>query len=243
MNTLHIYKYKNASIDTLSGGEQQRVALARAIVSKPDILLLDEPLSALDVSLRSECRKEIRNIQQAKNLTSIYVTHDQAEAFAISDYIAIINNGHIEQIGTPKDLYNNPANIFVAKFLGECNTLQGTIIDERNNEYIIQTNIGIIKKTKTQHKTHSKTTPAFALKDKVTLCIRPEHIQLAPTKKTLNTYKGTIIKEEFRGAYSSITLRINTEHIIMNIPNHIDSTHKEKYIQIIPDAQFPMYRL
>lgn len=109
----------------LSGGQQQRVALARALVMKPKVLLFDEPLSNLDAKLRRKMRNEIRAIQQNLGITAVYVTHDQAEALAISDVVVVMSAGNIEQIGTPEDLYRRPANAFVADFIGEANLLQG----------------------------------------------------------------------------------------------------------------------
>lgn len=110
----------------LSGGQQQRVALARAIVIRPSVLLLDEPLSNLDAKLRQEMRQEIRALQQRLGITTIFVTHDQEEALTLSDRIAVMNRGRIEQIGAPQDIYRNPATLFVAEFIGEANLLRGT---------------------------------------------------------------------------------------------------------------------
>jgi iron(III) transport system ATP-binding protein len=113
----------------LSGGQQQRVALARAIVIEPQILLLDEPLSNLDASLRDEMRSEIRRIHDATGLTTIYVTHDQSEALVLADRIVVMSAGNIEQVGTPEDIYERPATEFVANFIGRCNVLPGTLLD------------------------------------------------------------------------------------------------------------------
>lgn len=115
---------ENRKIDELSGGQQQRVALARAIVVKPDVLLFDEPLSNLDEKLRISMRQEIRKVQKETDITAIYVTHDQEEAMSIADKIAIMKDGVIQQIGKPKDVYQNPKNTFVAEFMGECNFLK-----------------------------------------------------------------------------------------------------------------------
>ncbi len=112
----------------LSGGQQQRIALARTIVIEPNVLLLDEPLSNLDATLRVQLRREIRELQQKLKLTTIFVTHDQEEANTISDRMAVLNDGIIQQVGTPMDLYDNPANLFVAKFLGSANIIEGTIM-------------------------------------------------------------------------------------------------------------------
>jgi spermidine/putrescine ABC transporter ATP-binding subunit len=113
----------------LSGGQQQRVALARALISRPKVLLLDEPLSALDAKIREEVRQELRELQLQLNLTFIYVTHDQEEALALSDRIAVMNQGHLEQVGCPKEIYNRPASAFVAEFIGKANFLKGKVLE------------------------------------------------------------------------------------------------------------------
>lgn len=121
--TEHLHK----KINELSGGQQQRIAIARALVVKPKILLMDEPLSNLDAKLRISTREEIRRLQRSLGITTIYVTHDQEEAMAISDRIAVFNVGHLEQVGTPKEIYNRPANAAVAKFIGDINILNGAM--------------------------------------------------------------------------------------------------------------------
>jgi spermidine/putrescine ABC transporter ATP-binding subunit len=113
----------------LSGGQQQRVALARALISRPKVLLLDEPLSALDAKIREEVRQELRELQSQLNLTFVYVTHDQEEALALSDRIAVMNKGTLEQVGSPKEIYNRPASAFVAEFIGKANFLHGKVLE------------------------------------------------------------------------------------------------------------------
>jgi putative spermidine/putrescine transport system ATP-binding protein len=114
----------------LSGGQQQRVALARAMAIEPDVLLLDEPFSALDAKLRAQMRKEIRDLQQDAGITSVFVTHDQEEAMAIADRIGVMNHGRLEQLGSAHDLYKRPASRFVASFIGKCNLLEGQVVGE-----------------------------------------------------------------------------------------------------------------
>lgn len=122
--------YEKRSCDSLSGGQQQRVAIARAIVNDPDILLLDEPLGALDLKMRKEMQSELKKIQKQVGITFIFVTHDQEEALTMSDTIAVMSGGKIQQIGTPEDIYNEPANPFVADFIGESNILKGLMIKD-----------------------------------------------------------------------------------------------------------------
>jgi len=118
LKLMHIEEYASQMPDRLSGGQQQRVALARALVIKPDVLLMDEPLSNLDAKLRVEMRSVIKEVQRSVGITNVYVTHDQEEAMAVSDRIAVMDKGLIQHIGTPKDIYQRPANIFVAAFIG-----------------------------------------------------------------------------------------------------------------------------
>ena len=130
MKLMHIDEYAERKPERLSGGQQQRVALARALVIQPDVLLMDEPLSNLDAKLRVEMRETIRSIQRSVGITTVYVTHDQEEAMAVSDRIAVMNLGEIQQIGTPQAIYQRPANLFVASFIGRTNLISGEICME-----------------------------------------------------------------------------------------------------------------
>jgi iron(III) transport system ATP-binding protein len=128
LKLVHVEQYADRMPDKLSGGQQQRVALARALVIHPDVLLMDEPLSNLDAKLRVEMRAVIKSIQRSVGITTVYVTHDQEEAMAISDRIAVMNHGVIQHIGTPKDIYQRPANLFVSTFIGRSNVLKGKLV-------------------------------------------------------------------------------------------------------------------
>ena len=136
MELMHIDEYAERMPDRLSGGQQQRVALARALVIQPDVLLMDEPLSNLDAKLRVEMRTVIKEIQNSVGITTVYVTHDQEEAMAVSDRIAVMNNGDIQHIGTPKDLYQRPANLFVATFIGRTNVINGKLAVEDGKTFL-----------------------------------------------------------------------------------------------------------
>ena len=122
--------FEKRSVDSLSGGQQQRVAIARALVNEPKVLLLDEPLGALDLKLRQEMQRELKNIQQQLGITFIFVTHDQEEALSMSDTIVVMNKGKIQQMGTPEDIYNEPKNAFVARFIGESNIIDGVMHED-----------------------------------------------------------------------------------------------------------------
>lgn len=186
--------FEKRRIDQMSGGQQQRVALARALVIEPTILLLDEPLSNLDAKLREETRWEIRNLQKNLGITTIYVTHDQSEAMAMSDRIAVLNLGKIQQIGTPEEIYHRPANRFVASFIGKTNLIEG-IIKGIQEEYI-EISIGdeIIRATKENIQKDYK--PQIG--DKIAVSIRPEVIKESD-EKTDNTITGKVVLSEFTG--------------------------------------------
>ena len=128
--------YEDRNVETLSGGQQQRIAIARAIVNQPKVLLLDEPLAALDLKMRKDMQIELKEMHKKLGITFIYVTHDQEEALTLSDTIAVINEGKIQQIGTPKDIYNEPVNCFVADFIGESNILKGRMMRDRRVAFI-----------------------------------------------------------------------------------------------------------
>ena len=129
--TVDLKGYEKRPVSKLSGGQQQRVAIARALVCEPQVLLLDEPLGALDLKLRKDMQLELKNLQQKLQTTFVYVTHDQEEALTMSDTVVVMNNGKIEQIGAPIDIYNEPANAFVADFIGEANILNGLMLEDR----------------------------------------------------------------------------------------------------------------
>lgn len=159
----------------LSGGQQQRVAIARAIVNKPRVLLLDEPLSALDYRLRKQMQKELKQLQQQLGITFILVTHDQDEAFTMSDRVVVMNHGHIEQIGSPREVYEDPANLYIARFVGEINILNGHVVCRENGTYQ-----AIIEETPMQLRSEK----TFADSELVHVLLRPEDIWLTPVGDT-----------------------------------------------------------
>lgn len=185
----------------LSGGQQQRVALARALISRPKVLLLDEPLSALDAKIREEVRQELRDLQKQTNLTFIYVTHDQEEALALSDRIAVMHNGQVQQIGTPKEIYDRPTSLFVAQFIGKANFLKGTVLETNGG-----TAIGI-NGTKLWATALGRS-PTIG--EAVTLMIRPERLLLggAKTAEVDNQISGKVASVTYVGQL--IELKVET---------------------------------
>jgi ABC-type Fe3+/spermidine/putrescine transport system ATPase subunit len=163
LSFVHLAGYGNRRVHEISGGEQQRIALARALVIRPRLLLLDEPLSNLDARLRADIRKEIRRIQRELGLTTVYVTHDQEEAMSLSDRIGVMNSGHLEQIGSPQEIYEHPSSEFVSDFIGRCNFIKGVV----NNG-----NLSLLEK---QYHIQERGLPDG---EKVTWTVRPERVQL-----------------------------------------------------------------
>ncbi len=190
MNLTNLY---NRSPDQLSGGQQQRVALARSIVNKPSVLLFDEPLSNLDAKLRDLMRFEIRRIQQSFGITSIYVTHDQAEAMIVSDRIVVMNEGHIMQVGTPFEIYSHPANRFVADFIGRVNFLE-SIVEEIAEDGSYKVRIG------ENIKLINSSTGDFSVGDKVLTVIRPESLTVSVGERSKAAiFHGKVEKTVYLG--------------------------------------------
>jgi len=183
----------------LSGGQQQRVALARALINRPKVLLLDEPLSALDAKIRDEVRQELRALQQETNLTFIYVTHDQEEAMALSDRIAVMHNGRVEQVGTPRDIYNHPTSLFVAQFVGKANFLTGAIADLTDSTATVE-----VKGTPLQ--VPNPPNASLQKGDEATLMIRPERLQLNPDATIPNRLRGKITDVTYIGQLLEATV-------------------------------------
>jgi iron(III) transport system ATP-binding protein len=186
----------------LSGGQQQRVALARALVIKPTCLLLDEPLSNLDAKLRLEMRSEIRRICKTSGLTAVYVTHDQNEALSIADRLVVLNQGKIQQLGTPQAIYRQPNSRFVAEFIGESNFIDGVVIAVESGQVLVQTAIGVIK-------SQQNPSQIIMVNQAVTLSIRPEIIRLqVPSTDRPNVFCGMVHDTLYLGEMAQHQVRL-----------------------------------
>jgi putative spermidine/putrescine transport system ATP-binding protein len=192
----------------LSGGQQQRVALARALAPEPHILLLDEPLSALDAKVRVDLRAEIRQIQSELRITTVYVTHDQEEALSISDRVAVMHDGTIEQIGTPEEIYRNPANRFLAAFIGTANQFSGRAVDSRT--------------VQGTHYSFNTAVPAELVGKPVVVLVRPENIRVFSNKEQIpdgyNLISGEVQTITFMGSVTRLTLYVYGERIFCDVP-------------------------
>ncbi len=175
--------YEKRSVSQLSGGQQQRVAIARAVVNRPQVLLLDEPLGALDLKLRKDMQRELKQIQQQVGITFIYVTHDQEEALTMSDTVVVMNKGEIQQIGTPLDIYNEPKNAFVADFIGESNIIDGVMVSD-NTVRMYGRNFQCLDK-------------GFSPNEPVDVVVRPEDIDIVEVSQGQMT--GTVTEVTFKG--------------------------------------------
>ncbi len=185
LELVNLKGYEKRSIDRLSGGQQQRVAIARALVNEPKVLLLDEPLGALDLKLRKEMQTELKRIQQSLEITFRYVTHDQEEALTMSDTVVVMNNGDIQQIGSPVDIYNEPENAFVADFIGESNILNGMMIKDL-----------LVEISGHQYECVDK---GFGENKPVDVVIRPEDIKLVKSDDA--HISGVVTSVTFKGVH------------------------------------------
>ena len=185
LELVNLKGFEKRSVHRLSGGQQQRVAIARALVNRPKVLLLDEPLGALDLKLRKEMQIELRRIQKELELTFVYVTHDQEEALTMSDSIVVMNNGYIQQIGTPTDIYNEPVNAFVADFIGESNIVNGCMPQDCVVEFAGRRFECVDK--------------GFDPNETVDVVIRPEDVKVIPAEKA--SLAGIVESVVFKGVH------------------------------------------
>lgn len=207
MNILKMVKltgFENRMISTLSGGQQQRVAIARALVNRPKVLLLDEPLAALDLKLRQEMQYELKEMQRELGITFVYVTHDQEEALTMSDTIVVMDHGKILQIGTPEDIYNEPSSRFVANFIGESNIISGIMKEDYSVEFFGETFECVDK--------------GFKKLEAVDVIIRPEDLDfISPSKAKIVGIVDSLI---FRGVHYEINVLVEGKELTIHTTKH-----------------------
>ncbi len=193
LELVNLRGFEKRNVSLLSGGQQQRVAIARALINQPEVLLLDEPLAALDLKLRKDMQVELKNIQAKTGITFIYVTHDQEEALSMSDTVVVMADGKIQQIGTPIDIYNEPVNAFVADFIGESNILDGVMLKDYSVKFASHTFECLDKD--------------FDIGEAVDVVVRPEDVDVVPVEKGM--LSGLVTSVTFKGVHYEIIVDID----------------------------------
>ena len=211
--------FERKNVNYLSGGQQQRVAIARALINTPKVLLLDEPLGALDLKLRKDMQNELKNIQKRTGITFIYVTHDQEEALSMSDKVVVIADGCIQQIGTPTDIYNEPVNAFVADFIGESNIVDGVMLEDYKARFSGQTFECLDK--------------GFEKGEKVDIVVRPEDVDVVKPEKGM--LKGIVTSVTFKGVHYEIIVDIGGFKWMIQTTDFV-GVDEEIGLYIEPDA-------
>lgn len=218
LELVNLRGFEKRSVNSLSGGQQQRVAIARALVNEPKVLLLDEPLGALDLKLRKEMQIELKNMQRELGITFIYVTHDQEEALTMSDKIMIMNQGEIQQIGSPIDIYNEPENAFVADFIGESNIFSGIMLGDYSVEF--------------GGKKFNCVDKGFGEHVPVDVVVRPEDVKLVSAAEGLVT--GIVKSVVFKGVHYEMVIRTSSDDWLVH-STIMENEGDEVGISIVPD--------
>lgn len=214
--------YENRKPSELSGGEQQRVSIARGLINKPRVLLLDEPLSALDLKLRKQMQVELKMLQKQLGITFIYVTHNQEEALTMSDRIVVLRNGNIEQMDTPYNIYRHPTSKYVADFIGDSNIFPSIIESITNNEAILKINDSLVKIKNDNYKKG----------EKIILVLRPENFVLINKKTKFNCITASVLENIYNGSFTRLIMKME-EHINLkvNAPDEVSfDIGKELYL-------------
>ncbi len=219
LERIHLPGFGKKRIDQLSGGQKQRIAIARCLVLEPTVLLLDEPLGALDLKLREQMKIELKILQHEIGTTFLYITHDQSEALVMSDYVAVMNDGIFQQVDTPKNLYSSPQSAFVAQFVGDNNSWQGVVKSRSENTVALEMEGGEIF--------HSHCNQPLSTQDRSTLFLRPEAMLINPDPqlKNINRFQATVKSILFDGANS---------HLLVEP----QKTHKEVLVALPQNKQF-----
>lgn len=200
LRMIKLEKQAHRNIDALSGGQQQRIAIARALVNQPKVLLLDEPLGALDLKLRQEMQYELKEMQRESGITFIFVTHDQEEALTMSDTIVVLNDGLIQQIGSPVDIYNEPRNRFVANFIGESNIARGRMLKDRRVEF--------------EGHVFDCVDRGFDEDEVVDVVIRPEDLKIVPVEE--GAFSGVVDAVIFKGVHYEIIVMVEDREYVIH---------------------------
>jgi len=232
LEIVRMERYADRNPNQLSGGQQQRIALARALVIEPDVLLLDEPLSNLDAKLRLDMRKEIKRIHSEAGITSVYVTHDQKEALSMADRSAVMRDGRIVQIGTPREIYNLPLNAFVADFIGETNFLKGKLKGKDGGEFVIDTSLGEVRSDLIDRE--------FSVGDPLLCSVRPESISISdnPLENVPNQFEAVISSVIYLGDVEEYWLKardsLEIKMVLHNPGQHERRAGDKVYISFHP---------
>lgn len=199
LELVHLEGYEKRKPKDLSGGEQQRVAIARGLINNPKVLLLDEPLSALDLKLRKQMQVELKSLQKKLGITFIYVTHSQDEALSMSDRIVVLKDGKIEQVGSPVEVYENPKSLYVADFLGEANIFKGKVVEVLDSKckVLIQNNLEFYVFNKN-----------YQIGDYLSIIVRPENMKISKTSRKINCLEGAILEEIYTGSVTLILVEV-----------------------------------
>lgn len=215
METVQITRFADRKPAQLSGGQRQRVALARAVVNEPEVLLLDEPLGALDLKLRKELQVELLSLQRRLGITFVCVTHDQEEALVMSDRIAVVNQGKIEQLGDCENLYEHPKTCFVSNFLGSCNLLKGSVKERKGDEAVVETEVGTLQVKLDERSAKFADRPSF------TLAIRPEKVSVVPESDSAmpNSASGVVEHLIYIGSETHHVVRVGQTRISCELMN------------------------
>ena len=219
LEVVNLKGFEKRSISTLSGGQQQRVAIARALINEPRVLLLDEPLGALDLKLRKDMQMELKNIQQSTGITFIYVTHDQEEALSMSDTVVVMDNGQIQQIGTPQDIYNEPENAFVADFIGESNIVDGVMLEDYYVTF--------------SGRKFRCLDAGFGKNEPVDIVVRPEDVDVVSTERGMLT--GRVTSVTFKGVHYEIIVDIGGFKWMIQTTDYVENG-ADIGLYIEPDA-------
>ncbi|MCM1150222.1 MAG: ABC transporter ATP-binding protein [Butyricicoccus sp.] len=211
--------FENRSVTRLSGGQQQRVAIARALINRPQVVLLDEPLGALDLKLRKDMQAELKKIQKATGITFIFVTHDQEEALSMSDTVVVMSEGRIQQIGTPIDVYNEPVNAFVADFIGESNIVDGVMLSDRRVSF--------------SGHVFDCVDSGFGVNENVDVVVRPEDVDIVPVEKSM--LRGVVTSVTFMGVHYEIIVDIDGFKWMIQTTDFVD-VDERCGLYIEPDA-------